>query len=232
MMGCATAVWLWDNARKPLHRWFWAGAVFLNLAAIMNSGSRGGLLGIWVAAMFFFAPSRQPPAEPLRRRRDVRGRDGAARRHRAPPRVEPPGPPAHPGPADQQRGLLRPGAVPAPAGRPWRGSTRTPSSATASATSSTCTSPTCRAGWLPGPSPDSSHAAWAWRCSSFPWSADRETWHWAAAPRRSPPRGCSPTSSPRATSGCSWRSRSAPRSRSPCWGPAAARPWPASTRRR
>ena len=43
MMGCATAVWLWDNARKPLHRWFWAGAVFLNLAAIMNSGSRGAL---------------------------------------------------------------------------------------------------------------------------------------------------------------------------------------------
>src|SRR5207302_969421 len=29
--------------------------VFLNLAAIMNSGSRGALLGIWVGAMFYFS---------------------------------------------------------------------------------------------------------------------------------------------------------------------------------
>jgi hypothetical protein len=55
MMGTATAVWLWDNTRKPLERWFWVGAVFLNLAAIMNSGSRGALLGVWVGAMIYFA---------------------------------------------------------------------------------------------------------------------------------------------------------------------------------
>jgi hypothetical protein len=55
MMGTATAAWLWDNTRKPMHRMFWAGAVLLNLVGIMNSGSRGALLGVWVGAMMYFA---------------------------------------------------------------------------------------------------------------------------------------------------------------------------------
>jgi hypothetical protein len=55
MMGLFAAVWLWDNANRPLHRWFWAGAIFLDSIAIMRSGSRGALLGIWVGAMFYFA---------------------------------------------------------------------------------------------------------------------------------------------------------------------------------
>jgi hypothetical protein len=55
MMGTATAAWLWDNTRKPLQRVFWSGAVFLNLVGIMNSGSRGALLGVWVGAMMYFA---------------------------------------------------------------------------------------------------------------------------------------------------------------------------------
>ena len=55
MMGCATAAWLWDNSRKPLQRLFWTGAVGLNLIGIMNSGSRGALLGIFVGGFLYFA---------------------------------------------------------------------------------------------------------------------------------------------------------------------------------
>lgn len=55
MMGLAASVWLWDNTKRPLFRWFWVGAVGLDLLAIMNSGSRGGLLGIMVAVALYLA---------------------------------------------------------------------------------------------------------------------------------------------------------------------------------
>jgi hypothetical protein len=55
MMGTATCAWQWDNSRKLLHRLFWAGGVLLCLAGIMNSGSRGALLGIFVGGFAYLA---------------------------------------------------------------------------------------------------------------------------------------------------------------------------------
>jgi hypothetical protein len=53
VMGCAAAVWLYDNATSRLQRWCWAAAAAVSFLALMQSGSRGGLLGLWAGAMIY-----------------------------------------------------------------------------------------------------------------------------------------------------------------------------------
>jgi O-antigen ligase len=53
MMGVFACVWLWDNTSDRVLRWAWAGAALLNVVAVMNSGSRGGFLGIALAGLIY-----------------------------------------------------------------------------------------------------------------------------------------------------------------------------------
>jgi O-antigen ligase len=55
VMGVAAGVWLIDNARSRNQRLLWAGAVLLNLVGIMQSGSRGALLGLFVGVVIYLA---------------------------------------------------------------------------------------------------------------------------------------------------------------------------------
>lgn len=60
MMGCGASMWLLDNTRDNRARAFWAFATLLNIFAVMQSGSRGGLLGFGVAAAAYLALRGSP----------------------------------------------------------------------------------------------------------------------------------------------------------------------------
>jgi hypothetical protein len=55
VMGVAVAVWLWDNAKTTRGRRGWAFVALLNVAAVMQSGSRGGLLALAVGVVAYLA---------------------------------------------------------------------------------------------------------------------------------------------------------------------------------
>ena len=57
MMGTFAALWLVDNSSKRLERLCWAGAAGLNVIAIMNSGSRGGFLGLAAGGLVYLLRS-------------------------------------------------------------------------------------------------------------------------------------------------------------------------------
>ena len=53
MMGIFASIWLWDNAKGRLERWAAVGAAGLNFIAVMNSGSRGGFIGVALAGLIY-----------------------------------------------------------------------------------------------------------------------------------------------------------------------------------
>jgi len=53
MMGVFAAIWLWDDARTRTERLVWMGVAGLNFIAIMNSGSRGGFIGVAAAGAIY-----------------------------------------------------------------------------------------------------------------------------------------------------------------------------------
>ena len=55
VMGLFAAIWLVDNVKGRYERMFWAASAVACLYAIMQSGSRGGLLGLWAGGVLYLA---------------------------------------------------------------------------------------------------------------------------------------------------------------------------------
>lgn len=53
VMGVAACVWLWDRASTTRWRLIWAGGALLNVGALMQSGSRGGVVGLGVGMIVY-----------------------------------------------------------------------------------------------------------------------------------------------------------------------------------
>jgi O-antigen ligase len=55
VIGVFVCTWLWDNARTTRGRLLWAFGAVLNVGAIMESGSRGALLGLGIGGLIYLA---------------------------------------------------------------------------------------------------------------------------------------------------------------------------------
>jgi hypothetical protein len=53
VMGIGTSVWLLENLKGRYERWFWTGTALACAFGVMQSGSRGGLFGLWVGVMLY-----------------------------------------------------------------------------------------------------------------------------------------------------------------------------------
>lgn len=53
LMGAFAAFWLYDQARSRTQRLAWLGSGIACVAGLMESGSRGGLLGLWAGGMIY-----------------------------------------------------------------------------------------------------------------------------------------------------------------------------------